>query len=64
VPGIGRLTEPVAKMIVLAEIVYPLTVTAPVLATEPSPSIRPILFFFISPATPPVRGGEIPWCGA
>jgi hypothetical protein len=53
-PGIGRLTEPVARMIVLAEIVSPLTVTAPSPASEPSPSITSILFFFISAATPPV----------
>ena len=54
VPGIGRLTEPVASTIVLAAICSPPTVTVPSPASDASPSIRSILFFLNRPATPPV----------
>ena len=53
-PGIGRLTEPVASTIVLAEISWPPTVSVPSPVSVASPSIRSILFFLSSPATPPV----------
>ena len=49
VPGIGFLTDPVARMIVLASIRLPFTVTAPAPASAPSPSITSIPFFLNSP---------------
>ncbi len=55
VPGIGFFTEPVARMIVLAEIWLPPTVTEPAPASAPSPSMYSIPFFLNRPATPPVR---------
>ena len=53
VPGIGRLTDPVASTIVLAAICSPLTVIEPLPASDASPSIRSILFFLNRPETPP-----------
>ena len=54
VPGIGLGTEPQARMIVLASISSPPTVTLPPPASAPSPSITSMPFFLNSPATPPV----------
>ena len=53
-PGIGRLTEPVASTIVLAEISWPPTVSVPLPVRVASPSMTSTLFFLSSPATPPV----------
>jgi hypothetical protein len=54
VPGIGFFTEPVASRIVFALICWGPTLTAPLPASDPSPSISSIPFFLNSPDTPPV----------
>ena len=53
-PGIGRFTEPVASRIVLAVISCPSTVSVPAPVRVAAPSMSSTLFFFSSPATPPV----------
>ncbi len=59
VPGIGRLTDPVATMTVDAAISvpsnWPPTRTFPSSVTEACPSMTSMLFFLNSPDTPPVR---------
>ena len=54
VPGIGRLTDPVARMIVLAAIVWPFDGDRAAAREAASPSISSIPFFLNSPDTPPV----------
>ncbi len=55
VPGTGLPTEPVARITDLASYSSSPTRTFASRVTDPKPSITSILFFFIRPATPPVR---------
>ena len=56
VPGIGRLTEPVATMIAfVASSSWSPTVTVPAAVSDPTPSYTSTLCFFSSIPTPPVR---------
>jgi hypothetical protein len=53
--GIGRATDPVARMTFLASYSVSPTLTLPSLVREPSPSIFSTLFFFQSISTPSER---------